>query len=236
MLEEQRLGVIEPEGLSWLADHFIDHGASCSRPSLLGRLGCSAGLFYARPMHRLLLALRMPLLVSGAAVGKGLPTGNLTSQHFANLYLGPIDHLILGDLSVSGYLRYMDDMVLFGSEAELRRAWGAVDAFVESRLGLRLRHEVCRLEPVVAGVPFLGFRIWPRLIRLDAARVRRFRRKMRRARAAAAAGDARAVATIDSLLGWVAVGDTRALCQSMERRAGDHHRADLGEGRWARTA
>ena len=172
----------------------------------------------------------------GSAAGKGLPIGNLTSQHFANLYLGPIDHLILGDLSVSGYLRYMDDMVLFGSEAELRRAWGAVDAFVESRLGLRLRHEVCRLEPVVAGVPFLGFRIWPRLIRLDAARVRRFRRKMRRARAVAAAGDARAVATIDSLLGWVAVGDTRALCQSMERRAGDHHRADLGEGRWARTA
>jgi hypothetical protein len=28
----------------------------------------------------------------GAAAGKGLRTGNLTSQHFANLYLGELDH------------------------------------------------------------------------------------------------------------------------------------------------
>jgi len=45
--------------------------------------------------------------------GKGLPIGNLISQHFANYYLGILDHWIKEELRVRCYLRYMDDFILF---------------------------------------------------------------------------------------------------------------------------
>ncbi|MCP4399318.1 MAG: RNA-dependent DNA polymerase, partial [bacterium] len=48
--------------------------------------------------------------------GKGLPIGALTSQLFANLYLGELDHLVKECMRVKGYLRYMDDFLLFGSQ------------------------------------------------------------------------------------------------------------------------
>ena len=41
--------------------------------------------------------------------GKGLPIGNLTSQNFANTYLGEIDLFIKHRLRCRGYIRYMDD-------------------------------------------------------------------------------------------------------------------------------
>lgn len=40
------------------------------------------------------------------APGKGLPIGNLISQHCANLYLGPLDHWVKETLRVRGYVRY----------------------------------------------------------------------------------------------------------------------------------
>ena len=51
----------------------------------------------------------------------GLPIGNLTSQFFANLYLSPLDHFVLEQLKPKGYVRYMDDMVIFSdSQADLK--------------------------------------------------------------------------------------------------------------------
>jgi len=46
---------------------------------------------------------------------KGLPIGNYTSQWFANFYLQDIDYFIKQKLDVKYYIRYMDDLVLFGS-------------------------------------------------------------------------------------------------------------------------
>ncbi|MBN1345073.1 MAG: hypothetical protein JXQ73_20430 [Phycisphaerae bacterium] len=46
---------------------------------------------------------------------RGLPIGNLTSQFMANVYLNPVDHLAKHVLRVKGYLRYMDDFILFGT-------------------------------------------------------------------------------------------------------------------------
>ena len=45
---------------------------------------------------------------------RGLPIGNLTSQFFANVLLDAIDHFIKEELQVPGYVRYADDLVLFG--------------------------------------------------------------------------------------------------------------------------
>jgi hypothetical protein len=48
--------------------------------------------------------------------GRGLPIGNLLSQHLANLYLGHLDHWIKETLRVRGYVRYMDDFVLWAED------------------------------------------------------------------------------------------------------------------------
>jgi hypothetical protein len=45
---------------------------------------------------------------------RGLPIGNLTSQFFANVLLDPIDHLVKETLRAPGYVRYCDDLVVFG--------------------------------------------------------------------------------------------------------------------------
>ena len=44
---------------------------------------------------------------------RGLPIGNLTSQHWANLYLHPVDLFVKQELHCKGYVRYSDDMLLF---------------------------------------------------------------------------------------------------------------------------
>jgi RNA-directed DNA polymerase len=50
---------------------------------------------------------------NASAPDKGLPIGNLTSQFLANVYLDPLDHEIKDHMGVHGYIRYMDDFVVF---------------------------------------------------------------------------------------------------------------------------
>jgi hypothetical protein len=121
------------------------------------------------------------VLVSGAvAPGQGLPIGSLTSQHLGNFLLSWLDQFVLRQLRVPGYVRYMDDMLLFGYEKEqLRVVEASVDEFVRLRLGQQLKSEVTVVAPVWVGVPYLGFRIWPKQIRLDGARIRRLLRRIR---------------------------------------------------------
>ncbi len=113
--------------------------------------------------------------------GKGIPIGNLTSQLFANLYLGELDHFIKDRMAVKGYVRYMDDFLVFGADKEsLRKKLFQIRAFVNERLLLKLKEEALIMEPVLQGIPFLGFRVFPSMVRLDRTRLTRFRRKVRR--------------------------------------------------------
>lgn len=90
------------------------------------------------------------------AHGVGLPLGNLSSQIFANFYMGEIDRFIwdrIGD----AYLRYMDDLVLvMRDRAEARELVPAVVA-----LGRREHLTFPARKRVWLGasgqVPFLGF-------------------------------------------------------------------------------
>ena len=47
---------------------------------------------------------------------RGLPIGNLTSQFWANCYLNPFDHFIKRELRCAGYVRYVDDFLLFADD------------------------------------------------------------------------------------------------------------------------
>jgi hypothetical protein len=51
--------------------------------------------------------------------GHGLPIGSLTSQHFANFYLGWFDRFVKEKLRVKGFVRYMDDMIVWGQSARI---------------------------------------------------------------------------------------------------------------------
>ena len=94
------------------------------------------------------------------APGQGLPIGALTSQHLANFYLARLDRFVKEELRIKGYLRYMDDMVLFGGRDELRVARGAMEDYLRDELGLTLNYSQS-LQPVGRGVGFLGYRVFP---------------------------------------------------------------------------
>ena len=49
---------------------------------------------------------------------RGLPIGNLTSQFWANVYLNELDQFIKRQLKVSGYVRYVDDFLLFSNSKQ----------------------------------------------------------------------------------------------------------------------
>ena len=48
----------------------------------------------------------------GAAI-TNVSIGSLTSQHFANFYLGWFDRFVKETLRVRGYVRYMDDSAMW---------------------------------------------------------------------------------------------------------------------------
>jgi hypothetical protein len=146
--------------------------------------------------------------------GRGLPIGNLTSQYCANLYLGELDHLLQDRLRVPGYVRYMDDMLVFAPEkSSLHEILAAMRTFVQHTLHLTLKDEVTRLMPVTQGIAFLGFRVFPDLIRLDGRKWARVRRRIRQREAQYSDGVLTAEAlqrSLASMLGHISHADALA--------------------------
>lgn len=105
-----------------------------------------------------LLGLILGLLKSHPDLqkGKGLPLGNLTSQIFANFYLNEIDQRMYG-LTSGKYIRYMDDILLFGNSLN------EVNLLKKEILTIARREQLLfplRKRPIFApdtAIPFLGF-------------------------------------------------------------------------------
>jgi len=113
------------------------------------------------------------------ASGAGMPIGNLISQHCANLYLGLFDHWLKDGCGVRGYLRYMDDFIIFGeTKRSVYRVLEKLRIFLANRLQLRLHPRVV-LNRLNCGIPFLGFRVFPHTIRLSSRSRSRFVRKFK---------------------------------------------------------
>jgi hypothetical protein len=115
-------------------------------------------------------------LLAPALRPHGLPIGSLLSQHFAVFYLGSVDHLVKEELRLTGYLRYMDDFVLFADDKD--RLWEARDAVSRHLAGLRLRLNPDKtvLRPTALGFGFCGFKVLPThrlLLRSNKVRQRR---------------------------------------------------------------
>ena len=114
--------------------------------------------------------------------GCGLPIGNLTSQHLANLYLDRIDRFANGPRgarTLPGYVRYMDDFVYWSDDKavllELRKQLADC---VESQLGLSLK-QTPYVNRTGHGMDFLGMRVFPHIVHANRASLDRFKRKVR---------------------------------------------------------
>ncbi len=107
---------------------------------------------------------------------RGLAIGNLTSQFWANVYLNPLDHFIKRHLRCKGYVRYVDDLLLFAHDKQT--LWNWYEAVTKRLADFRLTaHAGTYPRPVTEGIPFLGFRIFPDQIRLKRRKGIQYRRK-----------------------------------------------------------
>jgi len=149
--------------------------------------------------------------------GKGLPIGNLTSQWWANLYLDDLDHHVKDELGVKCYARYMDDFVILADDkADLHLLRADISSYLDRKLRLKLKDSGTFIAPVWQGIPFLGLRIFPNLIRLKRENILRFRRNFRKKRMSYLAGDIDETAfirSVQSMIGHIKHADTLRMRQ-----------------------
>jgi RNA-directed DNA polymerase len=149
---------------------------------------------------------------------RGLPIGNLTSQFWANCLLDPFDHFVKRELHCKGYLRYVDDMLFFADDKAT--LWGWRDPLVERLACFRLAIHQGQAypRPVIEGIPFLGFVVFPTGRRLKRRKGIAYRRRLERLLASYAAEEIPLERVTASVQGWVnhaRYGDTWGLRQAL---------------------
>jgi hypothetical protein len=151
------------------------------------------------------------VLTSDAGAEIGLPIGFYTSQWFCNFVLSPLDHYIKEGLGTECYVRYMDDMVIFGrNKKELHRNVRQIMEFA-TKAGLQIkgnwqvyRFDYCDRMNKRRGraLDFLGFRFFRDKIILrkrNALSIRRAVRRVARMKRITAV----AAMSLMSRLGWL---------------------------------
>jgi len=133
---------------------------------------------------------------------RGLPIGNLTSQFWANVYLHPFDQFVKRELRCAGYLRYVDDCLLFANDKAVLWRWRAE---LQQRMAcFRLAiHAGAHPRPVGEGVSFLGFTVFPHRRRLKRRKGIFFQRKLRDLLVRYRAKEITATEVNNSVRGWL---------------------------------
>ena len=133
---------------------------------------------------------------------RGLPIGNLTSQFWANVYLNPFDHFVKRELGCRGYVRYVDDFLLFAEDKATLWKW--LEGLIERLVRLRLTiHSGAHPRPVSEGIPFLGFIVFPNRRRLKRRKGIHYQRRLRNMIADYRAGIIPRTRITASVQGWV---------------------------------
>ncbi len=134
---------------------------------------------------------------------RGLPIGNLTSQFWSNVYMNPVDWFVLRELRCPAYLRYVDDIALFGDNP--RELWSWKRAIVE-RLALSrlmIHENEAQVTPCTAGTPWLGFVVYPAYRRLKQRNAVNFTRRLERNLTLYQAGSITYAELDASVKGWI---------------------------------
>ncbi len=139
--------------------------------------------------HRLLSQLGLAEVYTPRP-GKGLPIGSLTSQLFANTFLDGIDHHIKRTLKVRGYVRYMDDLALFGDRrGELRAQATEAAAWLAAHRRLELREKGAGPMSTRGSFTFLGYTVSRSERRVARRTVQRMRGRLKATVRAGGAGE-----------------------------------------------
>lgn len=115
--------------------------------------------------------------------GVGLPIGAATSQFLAtHVVLQALDHHIKRVLKVPGYVRFVDDLLIFGDHRSDLRAWRtAIADWLWTERRLRLKHPNARILSSHGHLDALGQRITRHETAALPRAARRFRARLYRA-------------------------------------------------------
>lgn len=104
------------------------------------------------------------------ATDKGIPLGFYTSQWLSNWLLQELDHYIKEQLGATYYVRYMDDMVVFGSnKKKLHKIRKGIEKYLNNELNLEMKAnwQVFRFDYIAKDgthkgrfLDFMGFRFY----------------------------------------------------------------------------
>ena len=173
------------------------------------------GIWHRKLKDQRLLSLLERIIrhpVPGGRPSQGVPIGNLTSQYCANLYLGELDHFVKDRLGLPGYVRYMDDMAVFAeNKPRLHFVLAEIRKYLAGELRLALRAERTRIAPVSQGVPYIGFRVFREVVRLDGRKWSLHQRRVRGLQAAYLQGripEETLAQSVQSMIGHVRHADT----------------------------
>ncbi|MFA5104983.1 MAG: reverse transcriptase domain-containing protein [Candidatus Margulisiibacteriota bacterium] len=146
-----------------------------------------------------------------SAPSPGIPIGNLTSQTFANLYLNELDHYLKEVLKCRYYIRYMDDMVIFGNDKnELTGLKEIIRSYLK-KLKLDLHENKSQIYLTRKGVGFLGYKVYPTHRLIKKQNIKRFKIRMKKYLASLRTGlidKVKIVQSVQSWLGYAVHADT----------------------------
>jgi hypothetical protein len=131
-----------------------------------------------------------------------LPIGNLTSQFWANVYLNPFDHFVKRRLRCKGFVRFVDDFLLFADEKEQLWQWKTALEAELARYRLTI-HPGAQPQPSTEGIPFLGFHIFPDGRRLKRRKGVQYGRRLGRLLQQYERGEISLDVVTASVQGWV---------------------------------
>ncbi len=100
-------------------------------------------------------------------------------RYFANIHLDRFDHFLKQELRVTGYVRYVDDFILFGPDRSTLHHWGRQCRESLAARRMEIHPEKYRLCRTAEGVDFCGFVVRAdERVRRRSSGVRRFRRRL----------------------------------------------------------
>ena len=143
--------------------------------------------------------------------GDGLPIGILLSQVFANFYLSPLDFAIKQKYGERYYIRYMDDMVVFGpNKKHLHALRRIIDKELHS-LGLTMKRNWQVFKFDTEPLDYMGFRFYRDRTTLRRSIMLRITRTVRRVDAKGRNATNRDACAVISYLGWIKHSDSHGL-------------------------
>ena len=139
----------------------------------------------------------------------GLPIGILLSQVYANYFVTDLDYYIKQTLNAKYYIRYMDDMVIFGrNKKELHKMQKEISELLSAN-GLRMKSnwQVCLFDK--EPLDFLGFRFYRGHTDLRRSIMLAISRKAKKVYKAGNRVSFRSASGMISYLGWIKHSDSQ---------------------------